>query len=454
MKKASLFTRTLVILSKIILFLLALTIIYFLPGESQIHLGQYVIELPTGVLLALVLSVISLAILIWRSLNWLQNLPQRWQRYWMQQKKREINADMLVSFVAIASGEVEIAYDLARKVAAKQPSHAFADIIQAQAAFQKKDFVEAEKLFRQLAQDPEKCFLGYRGLLLLQQQGKIPDKRADLLVHALKARPSSPWILQQLLHLNIRHRAFDKAELVIEQLRITGALSKVTSRRQRGIVFFLKAEELLKEKKLDAFYEVIHRALKMAPDLTAATLKLADYYQTSQRPHRAWKVLRSGYTTAPHEAYLEVLNRVFPDLSRLEQYQKATELTQSHPHHPATLTILATQALKAKLWGQARLHLSFLKQKQKTQAYFRLMAELEMGTTGSHTATEAYLEQASYAHADPSWICHHCHTSHPDWHAFCQACDHFDTLDWQSVHTLHVPQVLQSSLSLEYLKPQ
>lgn len=417
---------------KIVILATALFIVVRLPGKSTLNYYGYSVELNTGLLVGAVIICFLFFHQILVFIKWLKAFPKNVKTKIKQRKTMKSQALKLEAFNEMAAGDSARALELLTKAKELDNKDPFSKIFEAQVIYNQSNDIETEKKFTELLKNSDTRFLGYRGLALLKTKQNKLEEAHHYLQHALKERPTSPWVLGQLLDWDIKHFSFKSAETILEQLRINGSLTKTEAKRKKSVLNWIKAENALKEKDFDSFYEAVHDTLKLSPDFTIATLALVTYYEESNRHAKAWKIFKKGYTAKPHPDYWPILKTLFKDKSSLEIYQQAEELTHHHPRNTATHWILATAALEAKLWGQARVHLAALKQLQPTQSYFRLMAKLEEQEHPQNANTiQGYLSQASYAPNDPSWECKQCHTSFPKWSHFCPSCHSFDTLTWE-----------------------
>lgn len=416
---------------KIVLIAAVLFIVVRLPGKSVVNYYGYSVELNTGLLAG---GLIVCFLFFHQFLNfwkWLRHFPASCKKRWAQRRVAKSKDLVLEAFNTMAAGDSKEAMELLDKARKLNKDDAFNSIFSAQAAYNLNDDAESEKKFTSLLSKEETKFLGYRGLALLKtRQGKLGEAH-HLLQQALKLRPDSPWVLRQLFNWDVQHFLFSSAETILEQLRIGGYLTKPEAKRKKAVLHWVKAEHNLKESDFEGFYESVHQTLKLAPELTEATLALTKYYGESNREAKAWKCLKKGYATNPHPDFFPALKQLFKENSALELYQHGEELTATQPKHPATHLILARLALEAKLWGQARTHLATLRQVQPTQSYFELLAELESQEhPGKPEIVQSLYNQATHATRGPVWVCQSCHAILPKWHAFCSSCQAFDQVTW------------------------
>lgn len=416
---------------KIVLIIAVLFIVVRLPGKSVVNYYGYSVELNTGLLVG---GLIVCFLFFHQFLNfwrWLRHLPAVCKKQWAQRRVAKSTELVLEAFNMMAAGDSKQAMELLDKARKLNKDDLFNSIFSAQAAYNQNSDAESEKKFSALLNIEETRFLGYRGLALLRtRQGKL-DEAHHFLQQALKVRPDSPWVLAQLFNWDVQHLLFSSAETILEQLRIGGYLTKPETQRKKAVLHWVKAEHNLKESDFEGFYESVHQTLKLAPELTEATLALTKYYGESNRQAKGWKCLKKGYAANPHPDFLSALQQLFGGNSALELYQRGEELTSAQTKHPTSHLILARLALEAKLWGQARAHLAILGQAQPTQSYYELLAELEsQENPGKPEIVQSLYNHATHAVRDPVWICQNCHAVLPKWHAFCPSCQAFDQVAW------------------------
>ena len=403
----------------------------YVPGQSQLQIDDYLISLSSGTLIAGLIITFVLIHWLLQVIRWLHLLPKMLQEVLAKNRHQRLQSLTLETLTALAAGETALAVDLAEKALKLADDNGLISILFAQALYQDGKIIQAEEVYTKLRKFDNTRFLSFWGVIQARRQQKRYEDILPLLQQALVVRPTSQWVLKQLFENNVRQREFEKAELVIEQLQIMGGLTKAQSYRSKAVLLWVKAEAALKNNDYDDFYEACTQAIKLSPDLLSAAFTLSKYYQESNRFNKGWKVLVTAYQANPNPAFLEAIERVLPQRSPIEIYQQAEELVSSHPHHPASLMILSHFAISTRLWGEARLHLNLLQQKQPTQSYYRLMAQLEQSEyPNKANKAEHYLKEAANASQDSTWVCQSCHHLSKTWSAFCPHCNGFDTLQW------------------------
>ncbi|MBW8308989.1 MAG: hypothetical protein K0M45_05045 [Candidatus Paracaedibacteraceae bacterium] len=406
---------------------------YYLPGdgETQLRFVDYIIDIKTGALAASAVAAIVLTFYVFKFLAWVKHLPAKLKQQLQERRLRRAKECLLESYSAMSSGELDVALDMARKSKGLDKANAFHEIFEAQALFMAGEFEQAELKFEKLRHGRKTKFLGLRGLISMRKKQNRTEETRLLLIEALKDRPHSVWVLKELLDYNLKHLEFDKANTVVEQLRITGHLDKQQSVRYQALVAWLRAVQAKRLGDQSGFETHASQSLKLDPKLTAATLELAQYYYHQGQTSKCIKILERGYENLPHLDYLGAFQTVFGQEVALDQYRHVENVIGKKLDHRASHAILATLAIAAKLWGQARLHINILNERP-TQLVYALFADLERAEHPNHSQAIAdYLKLAVQGAAEGEWMCHNCHTMQLSWNVFCPSCQAFDQITWE-----------------------
>ena len=431
---------------KLVLIGILIAAAYYLPdkGETQLRFVDYIIDIKTGALAAGTVTAIILTFYVFKFLAWVKHLPAKLKQQLHERRLRRAKDCLLESYIAMSSGELDVALDMATKSKGLDKADVFHEIFEAQTLFMAGEFEQAEIKFEKLRHCRKTKFLGLRGLISLRKKQSRPEETRLLLIEALKDRPHSVWVLKELLDYNLKHLEFDKANTVVEQLRITGHLDKQKSARYQALVAWLRALQAKRAGDQNSFETHAQQSLKLDPKLTAATLELAQYYYNQGQTSKCIKTLDRGYENLPSLDYLGVFQTVFGQETALDQYRQVENIIGKKSDHRASHVILSTLAIAAKLWGQARLHINILNERP-TQLVYALFADLERAEHPHQSQTIAdYLKLAVQGPPEGEWMCHNCHTVQISWNVFCPSCQAFDQITWETPTTSpHLPALIR-----------
>jgi HemY protein len=404
------------------------------PGEAHLTWFGYQIDMSVGVLFAGILFGVAIMLLIAGAWRFLWRLPIIWAQRQKTRCLQKSQAALIEGLTAIAAGEFSEARRFGKRAIALNSQHPLNLLLCAQSAFMSGKLEESNTHFLQMSKNNETMFLGLRGLISQARHTHNWEQMRQLLQEAMGIRPKSPWVLQQLLELDLRLGAFDKASMVVEQMQARQLITKPESRRRQALIHWMKAEAAEMAGDETLFVQTATSAHYEAPEISTITVRLAKHYQKVGKNSKAVKILIGGYAQAPHPDFADqMLQCLDPDDSALGHYREIEKLVEGASHHPESLYILARAAKTAKLWGQSRHYLTLLKSAFYSQRMCLLMAEVEE-LENSHQTNQVreWRERALTAPADPTWVCQSCHVTIPIWHPICPSCEGFDQIIWRS----------------------
>ncbi|MBX9804499.1 MAG: hypothetical protein K2Y18_01955 [Alphaproteobacteria bacterium] len=425
------FIRGFIFFTKLTILVLVGFLLTQYPGHANLTWFGYRFEMSIGILLACILFAVASLLLLVGVWRFIWRLPVIWVERRKARRVRKSELALLEGLSAIAAGELSEARRLAKRSMMLNANQPLNLLLSAQSSYMSGKLEEAQTHFLQMSKNPKTAFLGLRGLILHAHQTSNWEQMRHYLQEAMALRPQSPWVLQQLLELDLRLGAFDKASMIVEQMQLRHMITKPESRRRQALIHWMKAEaaELAGDESL--FVQTMASAHYEAPEISAIAVRLANHYHKVGKTSKAQKILMGGYAHCPHPDFSTQLVALNPDNSPLDHYRDIEKLVEGAPNHPESLFILATAARAAKLWGQSRHYLNLLKGVQYSGRVCRLMAEVEEAEN-PHQANQAHdwLEKATTAPADPAWICGNCHTPTPVWQPVCPSCESFDQIFW------------------------
>lgn len=418
---------------KIALIAAVVVILTRFPGQLTFHWFGYQVDIGVDVFFILLIGGIGLLVTGISFWKWAWSLPLRMMERLRRQRLAKAEKLWFDSLLAFAAGELEESQTLSEKSDQLNDQFPMATILAAQAAYAQGHDQKAYTLFLKLSQDDRTQFFGLRGLIMLAQKHGQHQKAYELLQKAYEVRPTSPWVMKNLLQWDLRYGVLGESATLVERLMASDDLNRTEGVRLQAIIAWKKAMKAQKEQDYDRYYEAIYEALGLAPDLSPAVFSLATYYNESKRAQQAIKVLVKGYKALPLPRYVDFCARIFQGTA-LQVYQQVEALVSSHPTHPVSLLILGTFAARAHLWGKAHHHLAeYRQQSPQSQWYCQVMALLE---TEEHPLqperAQQWIDLSLIYPKEPVWQCRHCNAVQDDWDVFCPTCGELDTFQRHS----------------------
>ena len=405
------------------------------PGSVSIETLGYRVDTSPGILLLAVVVFAGLAALAYRFWRFLYRSPRDLGRRVQTQRQRRGYKALTQGMVAVAAGEPDEAARWARKADTLLKEPPLTMLLSAQAAQLNGDEAAAKRYFTAMLDNPETRFLGLRGLL--NQALRAGDQAAalDYVRQAHALRPRTPWVLTSLFDLSQRHGDLDSAERALRDAARLKALPAPEAARRRAVLLLERAAAARSRGDAGAVKHA-HEARRLAPDLSAAGALEAELLIAAGRGRKAAKVLEQTWTSAPHPDLAPLYLKAVPVSDGLGRLKRLGKLTAGNPAHPDSHLVLARAALDAKLWGEARRHLTAAAgpgglDGAPGEAVCRLMAALEEAEHDDTVAARAWLDRAATAPADPGWVCRECGAVAEAWSPRCGACEAFDGLRWR-----------------------
>jgi HemY protein len=230
------------------------------PGHVTLTWLGYRIEMSIALLFGILLFGIAVLLFIFGAWRAFWNLPVLWVRRRQANRQRKGQAALLEGLGAIAAGEVSEARRLGKRAISLSGEQPFTLLLFAQAAYLSGKHEDASRYFQQLSKNRDTAFLGLRGLILQARHTNNWEQMRCLLHEALERRPNSPWVLQQLLDLDLRLNAYDKASMIVEQMQSCQLITKSESRRRQALIHWLKAEAAIKAGDETSFLQAAKSA--------------------------------------------------------------------------------------------------------------------------------------------------------------------------------------------------
>ncbi len=400
------------------------------PGSVSLSWFGYHIEMPASLLAVGLFLLLSISLIfhgLWRKL-W--QIPENYWQY--LKKKREIKGEKLLieALTAISAQQPEEAQHSIELAKVLIPDHPLTSFVAAQSAHMNQDHAKAKVHFESMVKHPHLRFLGLRGLILQAQEQKDWVHAEVLLKQALKLRPDSPWV-----HEQIQKNQFNLIQAGQEGQIATQSVQKVLHphkvQSHQAISYWLKA--LQEKKNSEPYVALMQKAYHLWPGNVAIACALASAYYQMNSSSKAQKILSNAYKITPHRQLAECWIKGHDTLKPLEIYQELEKIVQPFPCHPETLWIMAQAAVEAHLWGQAYQYLQELhKNYQDTKEVCHLMAQLEEAQNPQrHDHARGWWKKAVSALSDPSWVCQKCSSQQESWQPICQKCGAVDQSQWQ-----------------------
>ena len=401
------------------------------PGTAKIVWHDYEIETSAAFLGLCALAVGFIFYIAFRFWHFLRHGPEKWRLHRKLKKMRHGQDHLTKGLVAVAGGNASEAGRLAVSARKFLGITASTQLLQAQAAQMAGDTDTAKEIFRALAAHQDSAVLGYRGLIMEARRqndwvevGQLVDK-----LHALK--PKTPWLSLIRFELLALKKEWASASLALSEASSAGLIDAARAKQQSAALLIATSQNEAKLGNGEKALQAAEQAFKKAPGWLPAVINLVHKQVMAGHRRAALRTIEKNWQENPHPFLAKAYSA--GHTNPIESFKQLERLCRDTKDHPVARLIMAEAALAADIWGEARRHLISLISKQNaTHSTFRLLSRLEKRESGDEQAALQWLSKAVDAAPDPVWLCQSCGGSDDEWHALCEHCGKFNTLQWQS----------------------
>ena len=353
--------------------------------------------------------------------------------------------------VAVAAGDASEARKQVRRAEVLLGDPPLTMLLSAQASQLNGDEGAAERFFAAMLARPETEFLGVRGLLTQAMKRDHSGKALELAQRAHALRPESEWVTEILYGLHVREGQWRAARDVLDVGVKRGLFTAEQGRHHGAVLDFVLGREARRDGDAKGALKLLRKAVEEEPGFAPAVIELAALFVETGKEGRAESTLDDAWAVAPHPDMLDPYFAVRQANDPLARAQAAQRLARRNPEHVESHMALASTALEARLWGEARKHLKAAGGDEPTARMCAMLAEIEEAEHGNTAAARDWLVQATHAESDPTWVCGECGASAPAWTPLCGNCRAFATLSWRPplrIATLVVPDADSEATAL------
>ncbi|MGD9801839.1 MAG: heme biosynthesis protein HemY [Hyphomicrobiaceae bacterium] len=372
------------------------------PGSLLINWEGYEIE--TSVFRAVVLLSLFLAFVIfaWSLLRQIWSSPAMLGNFFTR-RRQERGLDALSGgMIAIGAGDRTLASRYAVQARKSLPNEPLTQLLRAQAAQLSGDRGTSRRIFEAMLGQPDTEQLGLRGLFLEAQQEGEEEAARQFAERALRLNPRLGWPIEALFELQCREGRWDDALDTLATARKYGHLDKAVADRRRAVLLTARAQELEDTNSAKAL-ELAVEAHNLAPDLIPAAAIAGRQHAARGATAKVAKVIERTWKQAQHPELALVYAYARPGDSPRDRLERIKRLAHLAAHTPEAQIALATAAVEARDWREARHALEPLMEDGLTQRVCTLMARIEGEENNDAGRVREWLSRAADAGRDPAW---------------------------------------------------
>lgn len=384
--------------------LLATGLAWLADRPGTLHIVWQGLDLETSVFRATIMlaAIVTGLIFIWTIARTIWNSPARFGER-IVKRRQKLGLEALSSgMIAVGAGDRALATRYALQARKTLPHEPLTHLLRAQAAQLSGDRATARRIFESMLGAPDTEQLGLRGLFLEAEREGAGEAATQFAQRALKSNPKLGWSADALFDLQCKNKDWPGALETLNLAKKNGHFEKTPADRRRAVLLAAQAQDK-EESDTDKALTLALEAHNLAPDLVPAAAIAGRILASRGSTGKAAKVLQKTWGKAPHPelatayAYARIGDSPSDRLDRIQQ------LAALNPHSIESPIAVATTAIEARLFGDARQALEPLLANRLTQRVATLMARIEAGDKGDMGRVREWLARAVHAARDPAW---------------------------------------------------
>ena len=397
------------------------------PGTIRIEwLGQILrVSVFTGIVaLAALLCALLLA---WWVLRHVWRSPAALAHFFNHRRRQRGLDALTAGIIAVGAGDRALAARYAAQARKALPHEPLTHLLRAQAAQIGGDRATARRIFEALLAAPDTEQLGLRGLYLEAEREGEREAARQFAERALRLNPRLGWPVDALFDLQCRAADWLGALGTLGLAERQHLVEKAPARRRRAVLLTAQAQAL-EDDAPDKALELALEAHGLARDLVPAAAIAGRILASRGRTPRAARVLLRTWRQAPHPDLAVAYAYARPGDSPRDRLDRVRHLARITPNHPEALIAVATSAIEAHAWDEAREALKPLLESRLTPRVCALMARIEGEQYRDAGRVREWLVRAAGAGRDPAWIADG--VAYPRWSPVSPATGQLDAMRW------------------------
>ena len=398
------------------------------PGTLQVTWQGYDIETSVFRAVVILACAIATAIFLWSIARTLWHSPAIiGERILNRRKKRGLDA-LSNGMIAIGAGDKILANRYAVLARNSLPHEPMTQLLRAQSAQLSGDRATARRIYEAMLSSPETEQLGLRGLYLEAEREGAAEAARQLAGRALKANPKLGWSADALFDMQCQQKDWTGALETLDHAKRTGNVEKSIADRKRAVLLTAKAIEA-EDNETDQALTMSLEAHALAPDLVPAAAVAGRILASRGNTAKAAKVLQKTWIKSPHPDLATAYAHARIGDSTRDRLDRVRQLAALNPHSIESTIAIATTAIEARMFDEARYALEPLLANRLTQRVATLMARIEAGDSGDKGRVREWLARAVTASRDPIWMADGVVSDH--WEAISPITGKLDAYQWR-----------------------
>ncbi|MHA1164621.1 MAG: heme biosynthesis protein HemY [Alphaproteobacteria bacterium] len=372
------------------------------PGTLTVEWLGYEVE--TSILIAgLALSVLTLALmLLWSFARYMLSRPAVWSEHKKRNRERRGLEALSRGLIAVGAGDKDAARKFSAQAEKLIPREPLTGLLLSQSAQLHGDRAAARAIFQNMAEAPETEMLGLRGLFLEASRENESEAARQFAQRVMERNPDLGWSVNALFEIQCKAGDWTGALRTLDVAQRQKQIEKPVAVRRRAVLLTAQAMEA-EESDMNRARSLAMEAHKLAPELVPAA-EIAGRVMASQGDAtRAARVIAKTWEISPHPGLALAYAHTRPGDGPRERLKRVQNLAQWVEGDIEGAIAVATVAVEARAWDEAREALEPFVQNMPPARVCTLMARIEGGESGDQGRVREWLARAVHAPRDPAW---------------------------------------------------
>jgi HemY protein len=372
------------------------------PGQMLLNWQGYEIETTVFRAVVIFAFAIGLAVFLWSLLRQLWTSPAAVGRV-MNRRRQERGLEALSSgMIAIGAGDRSQAMRHAMLARKALPNEPLTHLLRAQAAQLSGDRSTARRIFEAMLGSHETEQLGLRGLFLEAEREGEHEAARQFAERALRLNPKLGWPVDALFELQCRAADWAGALDTLAAGKRNGHFEKADADRRRAVLLTAQAQAI-EDSNPDRAITLAMEAHTLALDLVEPAAIAGRLYASRGQTAKVARVIEQTWKRAPHPDLAIAYAYARSGDSPRDRLERVKNLARTTPHSVEAPIAVASTAIEAHDWAEARKALTPLLEGRLSQRVCTLMARVEGEQFGNAGRVREWLARAANAPRDPAW---------------------------------------------------
>lgn len=373
------------------------------PGQLVIDWPGYQIEITLFRFTVAVAILAALIYLLITALSRLFGSPKRLRRFLNRRREDKGYNALRRGIFAVGAGDEAAAASHALEARRALRNEPLTMLLDAQSAQLTGDHRAAQRLFEAMSETPDMRLLGLRGLFLEASREKQMVAAEQYAARAMQINPALQWPVNALFDMQCRAMNWRGALETLSIARTHRHVTRQTYDRRKAVLLTALARDL-EERDAAQALEHAMEAHRIAPGLVPAAVIAGRILASQGNTARAARVLAKTWQYSPHPDLALGYAYARPGDSPQDRLNRIKSLIVLNHDETEARLALASAAIDARDWEEARDALEPLIGDQATARVCALMARIEGGENSDAGRVREWLARAVRAPRDPVWM--------------------------------------------------